>query len=453
MNNRTIVHVHTARQIQDKHPAGKHIINCSVNEAKGDIPAAIDDLTQALKLYSTDINKAEYYNARSRLYRKQGNFSEALEDATQAVELFGIQGGVARYYHNRSLVYHAQGNFTAALDDANQAIRLYTDDAQKIKCHKIRSLIYKAQGDSVAAEKEFVEQIYLATNKLYNSINDRFSQSADNFLKINYENLSYVADVGEGGFGKVYRGLWIKQDGSKQDVAIKVPLLKNAKQPNHVIENFLNEVSFAQKLSELRLANIAQFYGASIEYPNYNLVMTYMPNGSLRSLIASSNEINWSTGYVIMKDVSTAIKKLHDNQVLHRDLKSHNILLDENFRAYVADFGSAAICKEDAYVSKCSDIVTTHGWAAPELQSSLPRTYSKKSDIYGLGIIFWEMSSHKRPYQSDVKIIPDNCPPKVAHLIKWCTQPKPTDRPTAQQVLDYLGEEEGKDLTLCKSTL
>jgi len=176
---------------------------------------------------------------------------------------------------------------------------------------------------------------------------------------IGYDELSIGRVLGRGGFGEVYQGTW-----RMTDVAVKVLLLGQL--TNDARKEFETE---AQTNIELRHPNIVQFLGYCIS-PRPCIVMEYMPRGSLHQLLRDSQaEIHWDVRMRIALDITRGLAYLHAENIVHRDIRSKNVLLAEG-KACLADFGLARVKTETLAVSTgSSQAAGTLRWMAPELFS------------------------------------------------------------------------------------
>lgn len=257
---------------------------------------------------------------------------------------------------------------------------------------------------------------------------------------IPYDELKLSKELGRGGFGVVHQAIW-----RHREVAVK-QLLASALSPT-AVEEFKNESAI---MAKLRSRDIVQFYGCCVS-PRYCIVMEYMPKGSLFSLLQSSQSLEWPIRYRLVTDMACGLAFLHAENILHRDLKSLNVLLDENFRAKLSDFGLSKVKSETRTTTSKAQAVGTLAWTAPELFT--PKTvYTQKADIYSFGITIWEVASRQLPFadaatpalvpmwvaQGERPEIPKDCPKKLASLIRFCWQGKPEQRPSADQVVAYL---------------
>lgn len=173
------------------------------------------------------------------------------------------------------------------------------------------------------------------------------------------------------------------------------------------------------------------------------LVMEYMSYGSLHDVLHDEViNLKPEQKLAILQDVAQGLRFLHaaKPQVIHGDLKAHNILIDVNFMAKVADFGMS---------SQGGQAVGTPYWMAPELLTGESNN-TAASDIYSYGILIFEVYGHHSPYKGgdyddvireicDIKIQrrptpPISCPPKVALLMKDCLKHYPSERPGSDQL-------------------
>eukprot|EP01042_Synura_sphagnicola_P036421 gene36421-biopygen4909 len=254
---------------------------------------------------------------------------------------------------------------------------------------------------------------------------------------IQYDELSIGRELGGGSFGVVYQGTW-----RMTDVAVKKLLLGQL--TNDARKEYETE---AQIMKKLRHPNIVQFLGYCIS-PRTCIVMEYMPRGSLHQLLRDSQaEIHWDVRMRIALDITRGLAYLHAENIVHRDIKSMNVLLAEG-KACLADFGLARVKTETRAVStKSSQAAGTLRWMAPELFS--PRAvYTRKSDVYSLGWVLWELASRRIPFENATtnelipslvkegkrEDIPQDCPAWLASVIMDCWQGDPTGRPEAEAV-------------------
>ncbi|XP_027351929.1 putative serine/threonine-protein kinase isoform X2 [Abrus precatorius] len=192
--------------------------------------------------------------------------------------------------------------------------------------------------------------------------------------------------VGEGGFGSVYKlrdGTW---------VAVKVLSIE--------LESLQGEKEFVAELttlSNIKHQNLVILRGCCVEGAHRYLVYDYMENNSLRHTFLGSEQSRMRFTWEARRDISIGVARvlafLHEElkpRIVHRDIKSSNVLLDDNFTPKVSDFGLAKILRDEkSYIS--TQVAGTLGYLAPEYASS--GHYTRKSDVYSFGVLLLEIVS------------------------------------------------------------
>eukprot|EP00252_Welwitschia_mirabilis_P012464 TRINITY_DN2753_c0_g1_i1.p1 TRINITY_DN2753_c0_g1~~TRINITY_DN2753_c0_g1_i1.p1 ORF type:complete len:425 (-),score=89.32 TRINITY_DN2753_c0_g1_i1:91-1365(-) len=197
---------------------------------------------------------------------------------------------------------------------------------------------------------------------------------------------NFTTILGQGAFGPVYKAVMP----TGEAVAVKV-LATNSRQGER---EFQTEISLLGRLHHRNLVNLL---GYCEDKGQYMLVYEYMSNGSLASHLYDKNAhtLSWEERVGIAQDVAHGIEYLHDGavpSVVHRDIKSANILLDHLMRARVADFGLSKEVKLDA---RNSTLKGTYGYMDPDYM--ITRTFTKKSDVYSFGIFLFELITGRNP--------------------------------------------------------
>ena len=259
--------------------------------------------------------------------------------------------------------------------------------------------------------------------------------------RISYQELRVNEGVGEGGFGKVFKGSW-----GESGATVAIKQLSEQRMNEAGIAVFDREVGL---LSGLRHPNIISFYGACFEAGHYSLVMEYMPKGSLYSVLQKRKNLLWGECYKVATGIVSGLSYLHSNGIWHRDLKSPNVLLTENGEAKLTDFGLST-CREEISANSARGKGTLL-WMAPEVITEGKEAYSDKAEVYSLGIIFWELVAGKLPFQDEqdrerikerikagkLDEVPKACQeryPFFANLIISCRAKDPKERPTLREV-------------------
>ncbi|XP_042558805.1 mitogen-activated protein kinase kinase kinase 20 [Clupea harengus] len=203
---------------------------------------------------------------------------------------------------------------------------------------------------------------------------------SSSFVQIRFNDISFHENCGGGSFGSVYRAHWVSQD---KEVAVK-KLLKIEKE--------------AEILSVLSHKNIIQFYGAILEAPNYGIVTEYASGGSLYEYLSSveSEEMNMGQVMTWAVDIAKGMHYLHSEapvKVIHRDLKSRNVVLTADKLLKICDFGASKFQSHTTHMT----LVGTFPWMAPEVIQSLP--VSETCDTYSYGVVLWEMLTREVPFK------------------------------------------------------
>jgi serine/threonine protein kinase len=133
-----------------------------------------------------------------------------------------------------------------------------------------------------------------------------------------------------------------------------------------------------------------------VKKPNLCIVTEFVQQGSLRDMLANRGiKLPWQQRLSMLRSAAQGVSYLHSLQptaVIHRDLKSSNLLVDENMNIKVADFGFARLKEENATMTRCG----TPCWTAPEIIRG--ERYSEKADVYSFGIIMWEVLTRRTPF-------------------------------------------------------
>lgn len=198
------------------------------------------------------------------------------------------------------------------------------------------------------------------------------------------------AEIGEGGFGKIYRA---RQSTVERDVAIKVIQPQFANQPDF-IRRFEKE---AQLIAGLEHLHITPLYDYWRDQSGAYLVMRYLRGGNLRNALAKESLALSQIAHII-NQVAVALQYAHDKGIIHRDIKPENILLDEEGNAYLADFGIAKnLTQKDAPMTEPGAVVGSLDYLSPEQARGEPVT--PRTDIYSLAVVAYEMLTGEHPFQ------------------------------------------------------
>ncbi|KAL7068598.1 protein kinase domain-containing protein [Cryptosporidium serpentis] len=194
--------------------------------------------------------------------------------------------------------------------------------------------------------------------------------------------------IGEGGYGRVYRGTWITRG-----ITVAVKAFRKRDKVT-LAREFYSELSV---VSRLRHPNVTLFLGVVMS-PLYCLVTELVPCGSLFDLLHIKGISMTSTHVLrIAREICCGMAYLHEHGVLHCDLKSSNVLLSNNCDVKIGDFGLATLMESPLETTKMLGCIGTHHWMAPEVLRG--EGFTKAADVYSFGMILWEMLTRKIPHE------------------------------------------------------
>ncbi|KAF0527408.1 kinase-like protein [Gigaspora margarita] len=282
-------------------------------------------------------------------------------------------------------------------------------------------------------------------------LNEAIIKDHINFVEFN--KFTFIENIGEGGFGSVARYKW---KGAELDVALKC-LKVDKELSKQIIRDFIQELKLLRKVAGHK--NIIAFHGITKDRDgHYNMILDCVNEGNLRKYLKkNSSKLQWKHKLCIARDTIHGLMFLHENNIAHRDLHSMNILID-NGRPMIANFGLSKQINEAVMTSNSK----VHGMPAYiEPQCFLNEKYRRdmKSDIYSFGVILWEISSGKPPFEfctsrefiacqiaAGVREAPiEGTPLKYIELYKKCWVAYPPQRPNADSVFkalkQFIGEQ------------
>ncbi|XP_010247816.1 PREDICTED: rust resistance kinase Lr10-like [Nelumbo nucifera] len=300
------------------------------------------------------------------------------------------------------------------------------------------------------------------------SIED-FLQSHNNLMPIRYSYSSikkmtkgFKEKLGQGGYGSVFKGKL------KSGHLVAIKMLDQSKSNG---QEFINEVA---TIGRIHHVNVVQLIGFCSEGSKRALIYEFMPNGSLDKYISARQEgnsisLSWEKMLDIVLGVGRGIEYLHRGcniQILHFDIKPHNILLDDNFVPKISDFGLAKFfATDDRTVSLSAAPRGTIGYIAPEMIYKNIGGVTYKADVYSFGMLLLEITGRKKAINAsrdhssqfyfpswiydrvsqgeDIEIgdatdDEKTIAKKLVIVALWCIQMNPVNRPSMNRIVDML---------------
>ncbi|KAF7138375.1 hypothetical protein RHSIM_Rhsim07G0142400 [Rhododendron simsii] len=259
--------------------------------------------------------------------------------------------------------------------------------------------------------------------------------------EIPWEDLQIGERIGIGSYGEVYRADW-----NGTEVAVKKFMDQDIS--GDALAQFRSE---AEIMLRLRHPNVVLFMGAVTHPPNLSILTEYLPRGSLYKLLhRPNNQLDEKRRVRMALDVAKGMNYLHTSHptIVHRDLKTPNLLVDKNWVVKVCDFGLSRMQHHTFLSSK--SIAGTPEWMAPEVLRNEPS--NEKSDVYSFGVILWELATLRVPwtgmnsmqvvgavgFQNRHLEITEEINPTAAQIILDCWHPNPQLRPSFGQLISRL---------------
>ncbi|KAJ3676824.1 hypothetical protein LUZ60_002548 [Juncus effusus] len=271
------------------------------------------------------------------------------------------------------------------------------------------------------------------------------TQPLENYYEwtLDLRKLNVGLPFAQGAFGKLYRGTY-----NSDDVAIKL-----LEKPERDLERAqLMEQQFAQEvtmLANLKHDNIVRFVGACRKPMVWCIVTEYAKGGSVRNFLMRrrNGTVPLKTAVQQALDVARGMEYVHGFGLIHRDLKSDNLLISADKSIKIADFGVARIeVKNEGMTPETG----TYRWMAPEMIQHRP--YDQKVDVYSFGIVLWELITGCLPFSNMTAVqaafavvnknarpaIPPDCLPVLTEIMTRCWDADPSVRPSFGEVVRML---------------
>jgi serine/threonine protein kinase len=247
--------------------------------------------------------------------------------------------------------------------------------------------------------------------------------------------------IGTGSFGDVFAGAW-----KGQKVAIKQ--FMKQKVTDEVLLEMRTESGI---LSAIEHPNIIRFLGMCIKIPHLCIVTELLERGSLSTILLGNEPLSWAQRKSFATDIAKGMEYLHKNNIIHRDVKSPNMLVAADWTIKIGDFGFSRVKSENRTMTQCGTVA----WTAPEI--FLGERYSEKADVYSYSVILWELVYRKKPWQgmNSMKVChavengerlstvnpPSGTPEYIIKLMEACWLQDHERRPSFTEVLKFLEQQ------------
>ena len=338
-------------------------------------------------------------------------------------------------------------NFTALRNDRAQRYSFLTLRAARNRADSLQVSLHGAKRQlrafEVAApgEKQAVQTV----------LEGAFSESElMDMCTIEFNDIKLQRLIGSGAHGEVIKAMLL-------GTPVVVKRMQRTKINTETLRSFVDEIKL---MVRLRHPNIVQLIGASFNtFCNICMVVEWVERGDLHEVLKMSegHGLTWNDPLLKLAiDAARGVAYLHGNGVIHRDIKSPNLLVSSTFGCKVSDFGLSK------RADLLSTVVGTSLWLPPEIIHN--KKYDEKADVWSFGVVLTEMATKKVPYDAQIKagddpltimmavankgMRPDmppesdeGCPKAIRRLVKDCLAHKPQDRPSFVELLKRLQDE------------
>lgn len=254
--------------------------------------------------------------------------------------------------------------------------------------------------------------------------------------------------IGGGGMADVYKA---RDCLLNRPVAVKI-LHEEFKQDKEFVDKFQREAQAAARLSHPNIVNI---YDVGVADGDHYIVMEYVPGRTLKDRIRQEGHLSVSESLRVAREIAEALAHAHANNLVHCDIKPHNILMMADGHAKVADFGIARAVTESTMTYSDNVIGSVHYFSPEQAKGTM---ITPKSDVYSLGVVLYEMLTGKLPFTGDnpvsiavkhlqeepvpVRQIDPAIPPVVEAIVSKAMSKDPAMRPTSAELVQDISQAE-----------
>lgn len=396
--------------------------------------------TGIIGLNNNDNNYCDMSQAQG-LYYKLGEGTNMSIDSFASLQTTNDGGSVAMSIDNSSVGSNTNDSHTCILN--HQGLKRRANDNYSVSVQQSvnrRGRVMHVLSDDALA------RALMDSNSL--------TEGLENYEEwtIDLRKLNMGEAFAQGAFGKLYRGTY-----KGEDVAIKI-LERPENDPERaqlMEQQFQQEVKM---LATLKHPNIVRFIGACRKPMVWCIVTEYAKGGSVRQFLMKrqSRSVPLKLAVKQALDVARGMAYVHGLGLIHRDLKSDNLLIFSDKSIKIADFGVARI---EVQTEGMTPETGTYRWMAPEMIQHRP--YTQKVDVYSFGIVLWELITGMLPFQNMTAvqaafavvnkgvrpIVPNDCLPVLGEIMTRCWDANPDVRPPFTEVVRMLENAETEIMT------
>ncbi|KAF0426362.1 kinase-like protein [Gigaspora margarita] len=272
-------------------------------------------------------------------------------------------------------------------------------------------------------------------------LKDAISKEHINYY--DYDRFKVLETLGEGASGIVYKSYWIEND-----LTVALKSLKFDTSCEKTIGKFVKELRLLLKVCNHQ--NIIRIYGITKDDQkmSYHMILQFAEGGNLREYLKKSFlKLGWASKLRIAKEIAQGILFLHNNDIVHRDLHPQNILF-HNDQVVISDFGLSYISTKTPALLKSSKNYGMAAFTDPQYFKDGSYICDKKSDIYSLGVLLWEISSGRAPFHNlspltiAIRVVNgerekhvEGTPKEFIRLYKKCWDNNSKERPSSRSAL------------------